>query len=66
MTRTTKCLAVLAIAAAATIGTAIQPIAFAVANDTHAPLIGSHAAAYANGDNAGPLGEGHSPVPSPQ
>ncbi|MET7932651.1 hypothetical protein [Streptomyces sp. NPDC005322] len=62
MKRTIKYAATLFIAIVATAGAASQTAAFAVAGDSHTPVVG----AYVTTATSGAQGEGHSPVESPR
>lgn len=66
MNRATKYIATLFIAIVATAGAASQTAAFAVASDSHTPIVGADRGAYVTTAAAGPQGEGHAPVGSPR
>lgn len=65
MTRATKGVATLIIAIGAAVGATSQTTAFAVASDSHTPIVGVDSGEYTTAAAPGPQGEGHAPT-SPQ
>jgi hypothetical protein len=65
MTRTRKAFAALAIAIAASVGVAAQTTAFAIADDSHLPLVGTSSGEYLTA-GATTTDEGHFPNVNPR
>ena len=66
MTHAIKGFATFIIAIGAAAGATGQPTAFAVANDSHTPVVVMDNGAYITSTAAGTLSEGHAPIPSPR